>query len=223
MKKNKKQNKSIGTFLAEFNEGKISKLDTNSVYRWIRAYNRGEFEEWDGQNDLSNVKCKSKTILKIINKSLKRKFPDSAVWNKVAKSKLSSEQYGVFAKKFIPCGTMLGFFKGNYVVSVSPLRGQHKCKLNAFSHIDGSDFMSCFARYHVSSSKGEHQNVSVERLSEWTDSNRAVCFIASKDITSGSELVIATDHQRNKNKRVEVYQQSNFKSEAVVLAAAFGN
>jgi hypothetical protein len=56
--------------------------------------------------------------------------------------------------------------------------GLHKHKLNDHSHIDGSDFMSCFARYYVSSSKEEKQNVSVERLSEWTDPNRAVCFIA---------------------------------------------
>jgi hypothetical protein len=194
-----------------------------SVYRWLKADGRGEFNEWNGQNNLNNVKCKSKKIVKIIGKSLKRKFPDSAVWNKVAKSKSSPEQYGVFAKKLIPSGTMLGFYKGDYVVSVSPLSGLHKYKLNDYSHIDGSDFMSCFARYYVSSSKEEKQNVSVERLSEWTDPNRAVCFIASREISAGSELVIAAgqDYPQNKYKRSKV-PMSNFKSEAAAVAAAFG-
>jgi hypothetical protein len=48
-------------------------------------------------------------------------------------------------------------------------------------YVDGFDFLSCFTRYYARSSDKEKQNVSVERLSEWTDSSRAVCFIATKD------------------------------------------
>jgi hypothetical protein len=120
-KSKKQQYKSIRAFLEEFNTRHSIKLDMPSVYRWLKADCRGDFNEWNGQNNLNNVRCKSKKIVKIIGKYLKRKFPDSAVWNKVAKSKSSPEQYGVFAKKLIHSGTMLGFYKGDYVVSVSPL------------------------------------------------------------------------------------------------------
>jgi hypothetical protein len=218
------QQKSIRAFLVQFNQGRKYPVDMASLYRWLTAFHRGEFEDWNGENDLNNVKCRSKKIIKIIGKSLKRKFPDSAVWNKVAKSKLSPDQYGVFAMKAIPSGTMLGFFKGDYVVSLRALSGRNKFALNDFSHVDGSDFMSCFARYYARSSNKEKQNVSVERLSEWTDSNRAVCFIANKDISAGSELIIATNQeyqQRNKNRHN--VSQSQFRKTAAAMAAAFGN
>jgi hypothetical protein len=109
-------------------------------------------------------------------------------------------------------------------VSLRALSGRNKFALNDFSHVDGSDFMSCFARYYVRSSHKEKQNVSVERLSEWTDSNRAVCFIASKDISAGSELIIAANQeyqQRNKNRHN--VSQSQFRKTAAASAVAFGN
>jgi hypothetical protein len=138
---------------------------------------------------------------------------------------VSLDQHGVIAKKSIPSGTMLGFFKGDYVVSLGALSGRFKFALNNFSHVDGSDLLSCFARYYVRSSNNkEKQNVSVERLREWTDSNRAVCFIAFKDIAAGSELIIATNQehqQRNKNRHTLL--PSLFKEKIVTLVAAFGN
>jgi hypothetical protein len=86
-----------------------------------------------------------------------------------------------------------------YRFLLEPVCGRYKFVLNDSSHhVD----ISCFARYYARSSKKEKQTVSVERLSEWTDSIRAVCFIASNDISAGSELVIATNQeyqQRNKN------------------------
>jgi hypothetical protein len=90
---------------------------------------------------------------------------------------------------------MLGFFKGECVVSVDTLSGPHKYKLNDYTHIDGSDFISCFARYYVTSSKEEKQNVSVYRLKGWSDSNRAICFIANENINAGDEIVIAQADQ----------------------------
>ncbi len=73
-------------------------------------------------------------------------------------------------------------------------------------YVDGSDFLSCFARYYArSSSDKEKQNVSVERLSEWTDSHRAVCFIATKDISEQN------------------VSPSLREKAAALVAAAFGN
>jgi hypothetical protein len=125
--------------------------------------------------------------------------------------------------KAILSGTLLGFFKGDYVVSLRTLSGRNKFALNDFSHVDGSDFMSCFARYYMRSSHKEKQNVSVERLSEWNDSNRAVCFIANKDISAGSELIIATNQEYqkwNKNRHI-IVSQSQFSKTAAASAVAF--
>ena len=91
-------------------------------------------------------------------------------------------------------------------------------------YVDGFDFLSCFTRYYARSSDKEKQNVSVERLSEWTDLNRAVCFIVTKDIPAGSALIIATNQeyqQRNKNRHN--VSQSQFRKTAAAMAAAFGN
>jgi hypothetical protein len=95
--------------------------------------------------------------------------------------------------------------------------------LNDYTHVDGSGLLSCFARYYVSTSKEEKQNVSVHRLKEWSDSNRAICFIANKDISAGSELIIASgqDYVRNKYKPPKIDLRYN-KNDAVALAAAFG-
>jgi hypothetical protein len=51
-----------------------------------------------------------------------------------------------------------------------------------------------------------------------------VCFIATKDIPVGSELIIATNQeyqQRNKNRHHVL--PSLFRDKAAALAAAFGN
>jgi hypothetical protein len=218
----RQQQTSIRAFLVQFNRGKPVVLDVPSVYRWLKSFNRGEYEELNGENDLNKLKCNSEKILKIMGKSLKRKFPDSAVWNKLAKSKNSPDHYGVFAKKDIPSGTMLGFFNGKEAISVAKLVGPHKYKLNDYTHVDGSDFVSCFARYYVSSSKEEKQNVTVQRLKEWSDSNRAICFIANKDISAGSELIIASDQDYVRNKYKPPKVDLRYKDEAAGLAAAFG-
>ncbi len=123
-------------------------MGTATVCRWLRAFYRGEFEEWNGENnDLNNLKCKSEKTTKIASRSLKRKFPgDSGILSKVAKSKVSPEQYGVFAKLNVKYGTMLGSYKGEQVVSVAEVISHYRFKLNDKTHIDSSDFLSCFCK-----------------------------------------------------------------------------
>jgi hypothetical protein len=65
-------------------------------------------------------------------------------------------------------------------------------RLGPYSYIDGSDFCSCFARYYAFSGDIHAQNVSVHRLAEWTDPDKAVSFMANKDIDKGEELVHST-------------------------------
>jgi hypothetical protein len=74
----------------------------------------------------------------------------------------------------------------------------------------------------VSTSKEEKQNVSVHRLKEWSDSNRAICFIANKNISAGCELIIASDQDYVRNKYKPPKFDLRYKNEAVALAAAFG-
>jgi hypothetical protein len=55
-----KQQKSIRAFLVQFNQGRKYPVEMASLYRWLTAFYRGEFEDWNGENDLYNVKCRSK-------------------------------------------------------------------------------------------------------------------------------------------------------------------
>jgi hypothetical protein len=74
----------------------------------------------------------------------------------------------------------------------------------------------------VSSSKEDKQNVTVQRLTEWSDWNRAICFIANKNISTGDELIIAPDHDYTRNKYKQPKIDLRFRNEAMALAAAFG-
>jgi hypothetical protein len=52
----------------------------------------------------------------------------------------------------------------------------------------------------VCSSKEKKQNVSVHCLKEWSDSNRAIYFIANEDIAADNELIVAAKRDNVKNK-----------------------
>jgi hypothetical protein len=117
---------------------------------------------------------------------------NSANWNELVKSPSSPDKYGVVARRDVPAGTFLGFYQGEHFTSVDKIRGPDTYKINETNYIDASgEFTSCYARYYNWSTAENKQNVAVERLAEWTDPNRAVCFIANKAIKRGVEFVIA--------------------------------
>ncbi len=96
----------------------------------MKAHYRGEFEEWGGLNDLS--KTNAKAHMEVIYHSLKVIDPKAAYWNKIIrKSHYSPDKYGVVAKRDVERGTVLGFFKGDYVVSDTPVKmcGFHKYEI----------------------------------------------------------------------------------------------
>jgi hypothetical protein len=215
--KDSRQVKSIKSFLNEYNRQRSQEhqLHHGCVFKWLKAYYRGELEAWGGLNDLSKANCKAQQIMEHIYHEMKKRDPETAKWNKIVrKSRLSPDKYGVVAKKFIPRGTFLGFFKGEFVTEmVTPLDGFHKYLVDLesstnepYSYIDGSSFLSCFARYYAWSGSPAVQNVSVHRLMNWTDPNRRVGFMANKDIPKGEELVIPhnQDYWRRKHKHSQV-------------------
>eukprot|EP01034_Spumella_vulgaris_P024788 gene24788-31166_t len=136
---------------------------------------------------------------------------DAADLIDVVKSPSSPDQYGIVAKEDIPYGTHLGFFKGKLVMgceSIEELLDFHGPFHKSYGladpngesltgtpsdirYIDGSAFDSSFARYYVTSPVVSEQNVTVERLADWTDHNEAISFMANTDIKKDEELRIA--------------------------------
>jgi hypothetical protein len=144
--------KSIRMFL--LTENKLwfqnDQLDMSNVFKWIKAYDRGEYLEWGDINDINKLNCRSKDIIDHINKLLIAKYPTEAHWNKLVKSPSSPDQYGIVANTNIPAGTLLGFYEGTYFETTDKVKGSNKFKIGANMYIDASnEFESCYARYYV--------------------------------------------------------------------------
>ena len=143
------------------------------------------------------------------------------------KSQISPDKYGVIAVRFVPRGTVLGFFKGDCVTSSTPITmsGFHRYELDRFTFIDGSSFKSCFARYYSCSRNVQKQNVSVHRLQNYSSPNRRVCFMSLRDIEKGEEFVVAhnQDFFRSKHKNDKEISCPLNDSTAQVKADMFGN
>jgi hypothetical protein len=233
--KEENQVRTIKNFLSHYNKEhpEEQKLLHGCVFKWLKSYERGELEEWDGLNPLNKSNAKAKKIMEHIYKSLKANFKNTAIYHKILrKSKLSPEKYGVYAKRPIRKGTFLGFFQGKYVAPTlledqsyasAVIDGFHMYRLDEFSYIDGRDFSSCFARYYACSGDISVQNVSVHRLAPnvWSDPNRAVCFMANKDIDKGQEFVIPLNQDYVVRKKHKMYGHADCsENDAIVLSEA---
>jgi hypothetical protein len=193
---NERVEKSVAKFLIEENKywGANEQLHMNNVFKWVKAYDRGEYLEWDGLNNLNKLRCCSKKIIERIDSLLSLKHPTSAhYWNQLVKSPSSPDSYGVVARRHIKAGTFLGFYQGTYFETIEVVvRRPHVFKIREHQYIDAStSFDSCYARHYNWSTGLVHQNVCVERLSTWSDANRAICFVANIDIPPGVELILA--------------------------------
>eukprot|EP01034_Spumella_vulgaris_P040672 gene40672-50324_t len=141
----------------------------------------------------------------------------------VVKSPSSPDQYGIVSKEDIPYGTHLGFFKGKLVMGSGTIEELldfngpfHKSYGLAdpngeslpsdIRYIDGSAFDSSFARYYVTSPVASEQNVTVERLADWTDHNEAISFMANTDIKKDEELRIAPFQDYGEQQKSKRYQ-----------------
>lgn len=199
-------------------------LEMSNIFKWVKAFERGEFQEWGGINDLDRPNCRSRQIIAHINKLLQTKHPYEAQWHKLVKSPSSRDQYGMVARTLIPAGTLLGFFKGDVIKleEDEKMKGSHKYLISPDTYIEGAEFDSCYARYYNSSTQVTKQNVCVERLPDWKNPQRAVCFVANTEIAAGHELIIAFDqgYVRNNNKRYKTVH-SQFAANVIQMAAAF--
>jgi hypothetical protein len=225
-KEDERYEKSIKMFLKTENlcwaEG--HKLDMSNVFKWVKAYNRGEYLEWDGRNDLDRPNCRSKIIIEHIDTLLSDAHRKSANWNELVKSPSSPDKYGVVARRDVPAGTFLGFYQGEHFTSDDIVKGPDTYKIDATNYIDASgDFTSCYARFYNWSTTENRQNVTVERLVEWTDPNKTICFVANKAIKRGTEFVIAHGQDllgTNPYKRYKT-APSQFKELVAAKAKAF--
>jgi hypothetical protein len=165
------------------------------VFRWLRAYLRGDYFEWGGVNDLNKSNCRSKLILQIINRNLKANHGNYSCWNAIVRSPSAEENYGAIAKRDIPAGTVLCFVEG--VLFNKPIEhaGAKHIRLNVVpitdnSYIDISDFYCCYARYYNRSSKNTLANTSMFCAQHWTDPNKAICCVSNVDICRGVEIIV---------------------------------
>ncbi len=225
-KENERYEKSIKMFLKieNLNWAEGHKLDMSNVFKWVKASDRGEYLEWGGRNDIDRPNCRSKIIIDHIDNLLSNAHHKSANWNELVKSPSSPDKYGVVARRDVPAGTFLGFYKGEHFITNDTVKGPDKYKIDGTNYVDASgEFTSCYARFYNWSTSENRQNVSVERLTEWTDPNKAICFIANRAIKRGAEFVIAHGQDMLGTSPYKRYKTapSNFAHLAAAKAKAF--
>jgi hypothetical protein len=221
---NVKENRSkttIMSFITYYNKDKAAKdyHDEKNIFKWIKADERFEFTDWEGENKLTNRNCTSqKAIVEKINRSLSVSDPDTARWIRIERSKVCKEQYGAIALREIPVDTKLGYFRGKLVVEQTLNLSEsntnynpHRCNITGTTfYVDATAFNSCFGRYFVASHKQDIQNVSVEKSPAEQDHNQSIRFSTKRKINKDEELVIApleksyTKRRRKTTRRIKV-------------------
>jgi hypothetical protein len=184
----------LSSFIAENNSSGIYyKLNFRSVSRWLAAYSRGDYSEWGAYNKpQSKVVDRWRAARRIDNILLKRD-PNHAVYNQIVVSPSLPEEYGVVARKHTPSGSFLGYYKGEVLLGQNDDTRNHDYTfaIGRNKFVDASDSLSCFARYYNCATHHADQNVAVERLSDWTNPQKAICFIANRDIAKGEEFLVS--------------------------------
>jgi hypothetical protein len=183
----------IKEFVKIFNKDSDQRIGLSSISKWIRAEKQGEFLSWGGANCLDRKVCFVQNVIEKIDEHLKDRDVYHGEYNEVAKSPSIPEEYGVITRKFTPAGTFLGFYKGECIDSKeAELRHDFDyifC-IGEGKFIDAIKLLSCFARYYNCAVNRSDQNVCVERLL-WTNPQKAICFITTKDVKKGEEFLIS--------------------------------
>jgi len=190
---------SVSSFVKQYNHNKtlsfITKLDASSVSKWIQAEGRGEYLRWNQTPSLSNVErkiCHTTLIADTINMLLEERDIRCAQFNLLTLSILKPSHYGVIAREYILAGTFLGFYKGDcvYGEQVQTKSYENLFCVNNCQFIDAHNFYSCYARYYQCTSDKDLQNVCVKRILNAKDPQKTICFITTKDVEAGDELLI---------------------------------
>jgi hypothetical protein len=173
--------------------GAFAKIEISNLRKWIRSEKKGEFLSWNNCNNLNRKVCHVHKIIERIDYLLKKRDPHHAIYNKIVKSPTVPDEYGIVARKFTPAGTFLGYYKGEFISTAeaeSRRDFDYIFCIGRGKFIDAKPFLSCYARYYNCALKRDDQNVCVERL-EWTNPQKAICFITTKDVHIGKEFLIS--------------------------------
>jgi hypothetical protein len=184
---------SMKAFVKQYNnELHSTRISLSNLSKWVKAEKRGEYLEWNRINRLESYISNKNKILLGLDFALKQRDMYHAVYNRVAKSPSLPVEYGVVARKFTPAGTFLGFYKGEVVDGLEACKRspEYMFIIGKNKFVDARDYMSCYARYYNCAMKASDQNVSVERI-EWTNPQKAICFIANRDVAQGEEFLIS--------------------------------
>jgi len=180
-------------FVKLFNKENDNQIDVSSLGKWINAERHGEFLPWGGANDLNGYICSRPKIADKIDDHLSDRDVHHGEYNQIAISPSIPNEYGVVARQFTPAGTFLGYYKGECIDSneaeMRPDLDFVFC-IGEEKFIDANQLVSCFARYYNCAVNRLDQNVCVERLL-WTNPQKAICFITSKDVQKGEEFLIS--------------------------------
>jgi hypothetical protein len=173
------------------------KLTAVVFEQWIRAEQRGDYRNWNNSNTLSKKVCYGHKILERIDYLLKKRHKRCSEFNKMAKSRIAANEYGVVARKNISSGTVLGFYCG---ACITPEQAEINNRtlfhnydylfgINKACFIDATDLISCYARYYKRVNNKAEQNVCVKRLL-FSDTQKTICFVTTKDVKIGQEFLI---------------------------------
>jgi hypothetical protein len=167
----------------------------DSLRKWVRADQNGLFLDWDGCNFLSYKICCMVAIAEQLDKRLLIQDAISAEFNRIAKSKVCKETFGVFARTFIPAGTTLGCYRGEVItpedveLSRDLFIYSNLFCANESQFIHAHNVLSCFARHYQCAPTVSSENVYVRRVAS-NDPQSTVCFYTKTDVNEGDELLV---------------------------------
>lgn len=185
------------TFIEKSNSlGIYLPMKVSCLSRWVDAYRRGEYDLLlvHKRGEHSKTVAGKNNVVRQIDKHLNACFPRHARFNQIDWSPSLPKEYGVIAREFTPSGTFLGFYKGTVLTADENRSNRNHAYTFAIGRnlfIDTSAFLSCFARYYNCATNPADQNVAVELLSNWENPQKAICFIANRDIAQGEEFLVS--------------------------------
>lgn len=129
-------------------------------------------------------------LFRYLNDNLSEKSPKTGSYVRIGHSDTVKDEYGLFAKRNIPRGTMIGYYQGELVpFKQGKIYNDYTMKIAGSNIlIDASGFLSCFGRYMNSAVRAVYQNVSFEVVAS-RSSNNQVIMVTVCDVKKDSELL----------------------------------
>jgi len=184
-------------------DGKINRIETsckkfckeNGIAKdamlcsWLRMDMLGQFEEWNGENNLSKCNLpKGLNLVKQINKGL-----EYNEYMEICMSKVVKNQYGVIAKCDIASNKLIGYYKG-LLVNKNETFSDYKSEIGfnekgEFMVLDAIEFLSCHGRYINDSGKKLKENVIMILRDKEENINKKIEIKTIRKIRKGDEIL----------------------------------